>query len=70
MPVIDKKYKLLITGKEKCGIDFLKPVRKLLRKNGQYFLLGKIERILVIAQTLQASMEILERYFTIRVREK
>lgn len=70
MPVMDKKYKLYITGNEEKQYDFITPMRKSLRKNGQFLLLHKLELMVLRSKDLAEAKEILRQYFIFTIKEK
>jgi hypothetical protein len=70
MPVMDKKYNLRITGKEINTWDFITPMRKSLRKHGQYILLHKLETIILRSKDVAEAKEILSQYFIFVIKEK
>lgn len=70
MPVMDKKFKLNITGKEKNTWDYITPMRKSLRKHGQYVLLHKLELMVLRSKDLVEAKEILQQYFIFTIKEK
>lgn len=70
MSVMDKKYKLYITDKEKNTWDYITPMRKSLRKHGQYVLLHKLELMVLRSKDLVEAKEILQQYFIFTIKEK
>jgi len=70
IPVMDKKYKLIITGKEKEPWHYLKKMRSSLRKQGQYVLLHRLESMVLRCSNLDEAKEILTQYFNFIIKEK
>jgi len=66
---ITKRHKIIVTGKEIFGCDYLPAIRRLLRKHFQYRFLHKIEMELLRCTTKESAIIVLDQYFVL-INEK